>query len=186
MADLQEQLKALHCRLRREFKSRWNRSLPFAEEVFGDKARWDRARFLGFGEGARGFGIVMEDLKGIRKLYRRGNLQAKNYRARMNSWSFYELQCQIEYKARWEGHPVIYVKPHGTSSKCSMCGHRLSEENRMVKCLNCGLTIDRDVNAAKNILARGMRFVPDALPVEAMVQEPAQAVLLKVDGSEVS
>jgi acetyltransferase-like isoleucine patch superfamily enzyme len=52
MADLQKQLKALHCRLRREFKSRWNRSLPFTEEVLGDKARWDRARFLGFGEGA--------------------------------------------------------------------------------------------------------------------------------------
>jgi len=52
MADLQKQLKALHCRLRREFKSRWNRSLPFTEEVLGDRARWDRARFLGFGEEA--------------------------------------------------------------------------------------------------------------------------------------
>jgi len=136
---------------------------------------------------ARVFGIVMEDLKGIRKLYRKGNWQGPRYRGRMNSWSYYELQRQIKYKARWEGLPVIYVKPYGTSSKCSMCGSRLRpEENRTVKCPSCGLTVDRDVNAARNILARGMRFVPDALPVEAMVQEPAQAVILKVDGGEMS
>jgi transposase len=90
----------------------------------------------------------------------------------MNSWSFAELQRQIEYKARWEGLPVIYVKPHGTSSKCSICGHRLSEENRQMKCASCGLTVDRDVNAARNILARGVRFAPVAQPVEAMVVEP--------------
>ncbi len=39
-------------------------------------------------------GIVMENLKGIRKLYRKGNGQGKDYRARMNGWSFAELQRQ--------------------------------------------------------------------------------------------
>jgi putative transposase len=121
---------------------------------------------------ARSLGIVMEDLRGIRKLYRKGNGQGRFYRGRMNSWSFYELQRQIEYKAQWEGLPVIYVRPYGTSSRCSMCGHRLSEENRTMKCQNCGLTIDRDVNAARNILALGLRFRPVAQPVEAMVAEP--------------
>lgn len=52
MSELQEQLTALQRKLREEYKSKWNRSLPFAEEAFGDKARWDRAKFLGFGEGA--------------------------------------------------------------------------------------------------------------------------------------
>lgn len=121
---------------------------------------------------ARCLGIVMEDLNGIRRLYRKGNWQSKNYRARMNSWSFRELQRQIEYKARWEGLSVIYVRAHGTSSKCSTCGHRLSEENRTMSCANCGLTMDRDVNAAKNILALGLRFRPVAQLPEAMVQEP--------------
>jgi transposase len=37
----------------------------------------------------------------------------------MNSWSFYELQRQIEYKARWLGLPVTYVRAYGTSSKCA-------------------------------------------------------------------
>ncbi|MGI0069899.1 MAG: IS200/IS605 family accessory protein TnpB-related protein, partial [Nitrosopumilaceae archaeon] len=44
-------------------------------------------------------GIIMENLKGIRKLYRKGNGQGRKHRGKMNSWSFYELQRQIEYKA---------------------------------------------------------------------------------------
>jgi acetyltransferase-like isoleucine patch superfamily enzyme len=52
MSELQEQLIALQRKLREEYKSKWNRSLPFPEEAFGDKARWDRAKSLGFGEGA--------------------------------------------------------------------------------------------------------------------------------------
>jgi putative transposase len=118
------------------------------------------------------FGVVMENLTGIRKLYGKGNGQGRTYRGRMNSWSYAELQRQIEYKARWEGIPVIYVNPYGTSVKCSICGSRMKpEENRQLKCRSCGFTVDRDVNAARNILARGVRFAPIALPTEATVQE---------------
>ncbi len=117
--------------------------------------------------------IVMERLTGIRKLYKKGNGQGRDYRARMNGWSFAELQRQVEYKARWEGLPVIYVKPHGTSVKCSICGSRMKpEENRTLKCGSCGFTVDRDVNAARNILAAGMRalrFGAVAPAGEAMV-----------------
>jgi len=139
---------------------------------------------------ARQFGVVMEKLTGIRKLYRRGNWQSRWYRARLNSWSFAELQRQIDYKARWEGIPVTYVNPYGTSLKCSTCGSRMAripEENRTLKCPRCRVTVDRDVNAARNILAAGgVRFAPIALPVEAMVQEPQRRVILKVDGSELT
>ena len=38
-------------KLRERSKSKWNRSMPFYEDILGDKARWDRARFLGFGDG---------------------------------------------------------------------------------------------------------------------------------------
>jgi len=98
------------------------------------------------------FGIVMEQLNGLRRLYRSGNGQGAWYRGRMNSWSYAELQRQIEYKARWEGLPVIYVRPHGTSAKCSICGSRMAripEENRKLKCFRCDVTVDRDVNAAR-------------------------------------
>ena len=134
---------------------------------------------------SRQFGVAMEKLTGIRKLYRKGNWQGRAYRGRMNSWSYYELQRQIEYKAHWEGIPVIYVNPYGTSVKCSICGLRMKpEENRTLKCRSCGFTVDRDVNAARNILARALRFGAVASASEAMVQEPQRRVILKVDADE--
>jgi putative transposase len=118
------------------------------------------------------FGIVMENLKGIRKLYRKGNGQGRNYRSKLNSWSFYELQRQIEYKARWNGLPVIYVSPQKTSSNCAICGSKILEcTERKVYCPTCNKLVDRDVNAAKNILARGLRFKPAGRPAEGMVTE---------------
>jgi putative transposase len=53
------------------------------------------------------YGVAMENLTNLRKLYRRRNGQGAKYRFRLNSWSYAELQRQIEYKARWEGLPVI-------------------------------------------------------------------------------
>jgi putative transposase len=130
--------------------------------------------------------IVMEDLRGIRKLYRKGNGQGSGLRSRMNSWSFGELQRQIQYKAEWNGIPVIYVKPYGTSARCSMCGHRvLPEEDRKLHCPSCGLSVDRDVNGARNILARGLRFKPVGSASEAMVQESSRReVILRVDADQ--
>jgi len=114
---------------------------------------------------------VAESVNNIRKLYYRGNWQSRWYRGMMNGWSFRELQRQIEYKAQWEEVPVIYVSARGTSSTCAICGCR-SRPNaqRTLQCPN-EHTLDRDVNAAKNILARGVRFAPFAQPSEAMVQE---------------
>jgi putative transposase len=133
---------------------------------------------------AESLGIVMEDIRGLRKLYQRGNGQGKDYRARMNSWSYAELQRQIEYKARWEGLPVIYVSARGTSATCSTCGSKTYPNGqRTLFCPKCGISMNRDENAAKNILERGLRFGPFALPIEAMVEERSKPIL-KVDGSE--
>lgn len=119
--------------------------------------------------------IVMEKLTGIRKLYRKGSGQGNKHRAILNSWSFAELQRQIHYKAAWEGVPVIYVNPSSTSAKCSICGSRMMripEENRALKCIGCRFIVDRDVNAARNILAKGaLRFRADGEAIEAMAAE---------------
>ena len=104
--------------------------------------------------------IVLEDLGGIRKLYRKGNGQGKRYRGRMNGWPFYELQRQIEYKARWAGLPVKCVDPRRTSTQCPRCGKRLQEDmqkSRKELCTNCGLFMDRDIIAAMNIARKGAR-----------------------------
>jgi putative transposase len=114
--------------------------------------------------------IMLEKLNGIRKLYRKGNGQGKRFRFKLNSWSRYKLQQQIVYKSKWNGVDTIFVNPRGTSSKCSICDAKIIEENRMIRCPKCGLHVDRDVNASRNILARGMRFVPDAVQGEVMKQ----------------
>ncbi|MEM3077687.1 MAG: transposase [Candidatus Nitrosotenuis sp.] len=136
--------------------------------------------------------IVFEDLKGIRKLYKRGNGQGNNKR-KLNSWSFYELQRQVEYKAAWEGIPVKFIDPKRTSKLCPVCGGSLQEDRqnrRKLWCSNCGKYMDRDVVASMNIAYKGWsRFChPGGLTVEAMkgnVSLITQGTLiLRVDGSK--
>ncbi len=135
--------------------------------------------------------IVFEDLKGIRKLYRKGNGQGNRYRKRLNSWSFYELQRQVEYKAAWDGIPVRYVDPKRTSKLCPICGERIQEDRqnrRRLLCINCGKSMDRDIVASMNIAHKGRtRFIhPRGLPVEAMKgnSDTLQPIILLVDGSK--
>lgn len=100
------------------------------------------------------FGIVMENLKGIRKLYRKGNGQGTSYRGRMNSWSYHESQRQTDYKGKWDGILITYINPRGTSRNCPDCGSRVMQlKDRQLYCQICDKTWDRDVLASKNILA---------------------------------
>ncbi|TMI07781.1 IS200/IS605 family element transposase accessory protein TnpB [Candidatus Bathyarchaeota archaeon] len=123
----------------------------------------------------------------MRRLYRRGNGQSRNYRARMNSWSYGELQRQVEYKARWEGVKVIYVPARNTSKRCSICGYKtLESTQRRLWCPHCGAILDRDENAARNIAAGGLRFSPNGPPDEAVKGNPTTTVILRVDGGKLS
>jgi putative transposase len=51
--------------------------------------------------------IAFEDIRHIRRMYRKGNYQGRNFRGRMSAWSFAEVKRQIEYKAAWEGVPAV-------------------------------------------------------------------------------
>lgn len=81
--------------------------------------------------------IVFENLNGIRKLYRKGNGQGRKYRRKLNSWSFYELQRQVEYKALWEGVQFCLVDPKCTSKLCPVCGKRTQEDRQNRRKLWC-------------------------------------------------
>jgi putative transposase len=60
----------------------------------------------------------------------------------------------LSHKAAWAGRRCIAVNPAYTSQDCSGCGHRqkLSLSDRTYTCPCCGLVLDRDLNAARNIL----------------------------------
>ena len=150
-------------RIQKKLKQKYGRKQKNREETFLHQKSKETV--------FKGKQIFMENLTGINRLYRKGNGQGTRFRFRLNSWTRFKLQNMINYKSMWyNGFPVIYLNPKGTSSKCSICETKLLEENRMIRCLQCGLYIDRDVNAARNILARGMKFVPDAVQSEAMKQ----------------
>jgi len=64
----------------------------------------------------------------------------------------------IEYKAALRGVEVSFIARFEPSSKtCSECGqlHDMSLSKRTMEC-DCGNIMDRDLNAARNILARGL------------------------------
>lgn len=60
------------------------------------------------------------------------------------------------YKAGGAGSRVVFVEPENTSKMCSRCGEMVEKTlwDRQHICPKCGLSIDRDLNAARNILKR--------------------------------
>ena len=62
----------------------------------------------------------------------------------------------LSYKAENAGSKIVFVDPAGTTKTCHRCGHvqDMPLEERIYNCPDCGLAMDRDLNAAKNILAR--------------------------------
>lgn len=135
--------------------------------------------------------ILFEDLKGIRKLYRKGNGQGRKFRRRLNSMPFYEIQRQVGYKAAWNGIPVQHIDPRRTSKLCPVCGKRTQEDRqnrRKVLCINCGRLMDRDVVASMNVYRKGWSRLchPRGLSDEAMKgnAEYVQPLILRVDGSK--
>jgi putative transposase len=70
------------------------------------------------------------------------------------SWA--KFISMLRYKAACAGTRLIEVDPHDTSQDCSGCGIKVPKTlgNRWHECARCGLSIDRDLNAARNILNR--------------------------------
>lgn len=64
----------------------------------------------------------------------------------------------IGYKAESAGRRVIKVETKGTTQRCSKCGNIVLKElkDRVHDCPYCGLIIDRDYNAAMNVLIAGL------------------------------
>jgi len=71
-----------------------------------------------------------------------------------------ELVRQLTYKAAWYGRSLVAIdRWYPSSKRCSACGHMLDAltlDIREWTCPACGTQHDRDVNAARNILAVGL------------------------------
>ena len=92
--------------------------------------------------------LVLEDLR-VRNMVRNHHL-AKSILDR----GWYYLLKRLSCKAEEAGRQVILVDPRHTSQRCSRCGvlHALRLKDRWLECA-CGLSLNRDENAARNILA---------------------------------
>ena len=85
------------------------------------------------------------------------------------AWS--QVVTYTSYKAENAGRRVVQVNPRNTSQMCSGCGvlGDIDLRVRIFHCLSCGLVIDRDQNAAINILTLGLQSLglPYAQAIEA-------------------
>jgi putative transposase len=88
-------------------------------------------------------------------------------------WGYFRLQ--LFSKAAYAGRIAVAVNPAYTTKTCSRCGSWLAHltlADRWVQC-DCGLSLDRDENAARNLLARGQRAWGVTWPVAASVPQEA-------------
>lgn len=97
--------------------------------------------------------IVLEILTNIRDRCGKKGKARKKHRRHMGRWSFKRLENTLRYNADLNGIYVEQIEPQFTSQKCSRCGLVL-KGNRKTQSLyscSCGLTLNADLNAARNI-----------------------------------
>jgi putative transposase len=75
--------------------------------------------------------------------------------------NFGEIRRQIEYKTSWHGvHLVVIDRWYASSKTCSACGWKDGDQDlsdRPFICQECGLVLDRDLNAAINLVKEALR-----------------------------
>ena len=112
--------------------------------------------------------FVLEDLTGIRSATEKVRVKDRYVSV---SWSFYDLEQKLIYKAIQHHDKVIKVNPAYTSQCCPMCGHT-EKANRNKKihlfcCRNCGYQSNDDRIGAMNLYRMGIEYlVPDTVTAE--------------------
>ncbi len=96
-------------------------------------------------------GLLIQNMTGAGGAHKRG----LNREMLAQTWGV--LRQQLAYKAEWAGRRLVEVNPAYTSRTCAECGEVNGKPRRyrVFACSVCGHADDRDVNAARNILARG-------------------------------
>ena len=107
--------------------------------------------------------FVLEDLSGIRNATERVKTK---YRYVSVSWSFYDLEQKLIYKAKQNQSSVIKVDPRYTSQCCPCCGH-VEKSNRNKKihlftCKKCGYKSNDDRIGAMNLYRMGINYLANS------------------------
>ena len=104
--------------------------------------------------------IAIEDLS-VKGLSR--SMGRRAFRRSVSDAGLGEIRRQLSYKAQWRGRTLSVVNRFYPSSKtCSACGEinrALTLRERTWKCATCGISHDRDANAALNIRREGLRLL---------------------------
>jgi len=101
-----------------------------------------------------------------------GGQQEKGLHKSIADAGWAQLVEMLEYKCEEVGAQLVRVPARGTTQMCSQCGAIVPKRlwDRVHDCPECGLRIGRDLNAACNILKRGLQQIgrcsPDFMPVE--------------------
>ena len=106
--------------------------------------------------------FVLENLTNIRQKTERVKKQDRYVQV---SWSFYDLEQKLKYKAQRNSCSVINVDPRYTSQCCPKCGH-IEKSNRDKKhhkfcCKNCGYRSNDDRIGAMNLFNLGLNWIKE-------------------------
>lgn len=116
--------------------------------------------------------FVLEDMTGIRNATER----VKNKDRYVSvSWSFYDLEQKLMYKAKQHQSTVVKVDPRYTSQCCPVCGH-IEKANRNKKihlfaCKNCGYRSNDDRIGAMNLYRMGISYLTEAQVPDTVTAE---------------
>lgn len=111
--------------------------------------------------------LCVEDIKTADIKEKKEGKLSKYIRTGMNrnindaSWG--DIKSKLEYKSKWYGNTFVLVPARGTTQTCYNCGHipevRVELKDRTYNCEVCGHIMDRDLNAALNILKSGKEIL---------------------------
>ena len=113
--------------------------------------------------------FVLEDLSGVRSATEKVRRKDRYVSV---SWSFYDLEQKLKYKAALNESSVISVDPRYTSQTCPVCGHtekaNCNKRMHIFKCKCCGYTSNDDRIGAMNLYRMGINYlvnsqVPDTV-----------------------
>lgn len=149
---LRQRLKQLRKdKKRKRIKRKLMTKLDLKQKHIIDELHWKSANYL-----VKNYDVIF-----IEKFDSQGfvkNGKSKKLNRDTNNHKPYQFRQRLEYKASTYGKIVEVVQAHNTTKTCSNCGSmkKMTLADRVYVCKSCNQVLDRDFNAAKNIMMKGL------------------------------